>query len=471
MPNRSSSSVDTRFQQDPTLFALSPIDGRYHDKTTPLSDYLSEFALMRYRVKVESAYFAALCRWPLPELESFPAGKLPVLEGLGDAFTPENAREIKTLERSTNHDVKAVEYFLKRRLVEMGLPEYQEFVHFGLTSQDVNHTALPMMLRDAWREVLLPAYQRALARLREMARQWADCPMPARTHGQPASPTSVGKELYVFVERMQAQLDAVAAVPATGKFGGATGNFNAHLFAYPEIDWPRFADDFLASYLGLKRQQHTTQIEHYDHLAALLHGLSRANTIGIDLCRDLWSYISMDYFGQATQAEEVGSSAMPHKVNPIDFENAEGNFGMANAAAGYLAGRLPLSRLQRDLTDSTLSRNLSLPFAHSLIALQSLDKGLGKLRLRREVLASELDQQWAVVAEGIQTLLRRVGYPRAYEALKELTRTGSAIDRDTLQRFIESLEVEPWVKDRLMTLSPRRYTGLDWSQRLPPADD
>lgn len=447
------------FDDAASLEAISPIDGRYAPQLAPLRPYFSESALIRYRVKVEIAYFLALCDHPLPELEGVTHMERDKLHQLDVEFDAKEAAAVKHIEKVTNHDVKAVEYYIKERMAEAGLERYTEFVHFGLTSQDINHTALPMMVRDALLRELMPRYQELLARLEELAHTWRAVPMLARTHGQPASPTSLGKEIRVFCDRLHNQLEQLEAVPFSGKFGGATGNFNAHRVAYPEIDWPRFADAFVEDRLGLKRQQHTTQIEHYDSMGALAHGLSRLNTILIDLCRDFWSYISMEYFRQRIEAGEVGSSAMPHKVNPIDFENAEGNLGMANAVFGYLAGRLPLSRLQRDLTDSTLSRNLGVPFGHTLLALRSLTKGLNKLQLNQTRLEEDLNANWAVLAEPIQTMLRRVGYPKPYEALKALTRTGAAMDQESLHAFIKSLDIPEWARERLLALTPHDYTG------------
>mgnify|MGYP006421585011 CR=1 FL=1 len=441
------------------LTAIGPVDGRYHAKTAVLSRYFSEYALIRYRLEVEIKYFIALCDWPLPELQAVTQVQRDRLLAILDHFGPEQAAEIKRIEAATNHDVKAVEYYVKERMGEMDMEAYVEFVHFGLTSQDINHTALPMMLRSALLEQFIPYYEQLLAQMERLAHQWREVPMLARTHGQPASPTTLGKEIRVFCDRLSAQLGHLMAIPATGKFGGATGNFNAHAFAYPEIHWPQFADHFLMEQLGLTRQQHTTQIEHYDQMGAVCHAMARLNTILLDLSRDVWSYISMEYFGQHLNEGEVGSSAMPHKVNPIDFENAEGNLGMANAQFGYLAGRLPLSRLQRDLTDSTLSRNLGVPFAHTLIALQSLEKGLAKLKLNPHKLNLDLQNNWAVLAEPIQTMLRRLGYPRPYEALKELTRTGKPIDRQALHEFLRSLDIPEWARQSMLELRPEHYTG------------
>jgi adenylosuccinate lyase len=442
------------------LEAISPVDGRYRRQTADLAPYFSESALIRYRVRVEVEYFIALCRLPLPSLEGFDAGRFEELRDVYRGFGPEQAARVKEIEKTTNHDVKAVEYFLKEELGRLGLRPYAEFVHFGLTSQDVNNTALPLSLKEAWREVLGPALAEVLERLRARAREWRGTPMLARTHGQPASPTVLGKEIQVFVERLEVQCGQLEAVPFSAKFGGATGNFNAHHVAYPGVDWPAFADDLVNRTLGLARSRTTTQIEHYDNLAAFCDCLRRIGTILIDLNRDIWTYIALDYFKQRIKAGEVGSSAMPHKVNPIDFENSEGNLGVANALFEHLAAKLPISRLQRDLTDSTVTRNLGVPLAHMLIALKSLGKGLDKLILNAEAIRADLEANWAVVAEAIQTVLRREGYPRPYEALKRLTRTHARIDRQCIADFIESLDISRAVKDELLRITPESYTGI-----------
>jgi adenylosuccinate lyase len=442
------------------LTAISPVDGRYADKTTSLIPFFSEFALIRYRLLVEIAYFKALCEIPLPGLAAIDRGKLALLDQLAHDFNPAEAQKIKNIERTTNHDVKAVEYYLKSFFSEIGLGESQEYIHFGLTSQDVNNTATPMMVKAAVEEVYLPALLRLREQLFSFYEEWKQVPMLARTHGQPASPTRLGKEFMVFVERLEEQIRQLTAIPWKGKFGGATGNFNAHHVAFPEIDWIEFSDRFLSRQLGLERSRFTTQIEHYDNLAALFHALSRINTILIDLCRDIWTYISMDYFRQKTVKGEVGSSAMPHKVNPIDFENAEGNLGFANAIFTHLAEKLPISRLQRDLTDSTVLRNTGVPFAHTLIALQSIEKGFGKLLLNRNKMEQDLEANWMVVAEAIQTILRRESFPQPYEALKELTRGRESITKEQIQEFIEDLNVGKQLKQELRKITPQNYTGV-----------
>ena len=442
------------------LKAISPVDGRYGNTTRQLADYFSEYALIRYRIRVEVEYFIALCELPLPQLKGVNAAAREALRGLYRDFSLADAERVKAIEATTNHDVKAVEYFLKERMEPLGLGAYAEFIHFGLTSQDINNTAVPLSLREALEQAYLPALAALRDRLAAMAAEWHEVPMLARTHGQPASPTRLGKELMVFVERLDKQTARLKAVPVPAKFGGATGNFNAHHAAYPAIDWPAFADRFVGEKLGLTRSRYTTQIEHYDDLAALFDGLKRIDTILTDLCRDMWTYISMEYFKQRIKAGEVGSSAMPHKVNPIDFENAEGNFGIANAIYEHLASKLPLSRLQRDLTDSTVLRNVGVPMAHSLIGLRSLLKGLNKLLLNREALDCDLENNWAVVAEGIQTVLRRAGYPSPYEALKALTRTNAHITRESIAEFIESLDVAESVKQELRAITPQSYTGV-----------
>ena len=437
------------------LKAISPVDGRYGNTTRQLADYFSEYALIRYRIRVEVEYFIALCELPLPQLKGVNAAAREALRGLYRDFSLADAERVKAIEATTNHDVKAVEYFLKERMEPLGLGAYAEFIHFGLTSQDINNTAVPLSLREALEQAYLPALAALRDRLAAMAAEWHEVPMLARTHGQPASPTRLGKELMVFVERLDKQTARLKAVPVPAKFGGATGNFNAHHAAYPAIDWPAFADRFVGEKLGLTRSRYTTQIEHYDDLAALFDGLKRIDTILTDLCRDMWTYISMEYFKQRIKAGEVGSSAMPHKVNPIDFENAEGNLGIAVALYEHLARKLPVSRLQRDLTDSTVLRNVGVPVAHSLIALNALQKGLGKVILNREALDRDLESNWAVVAEGIQTILRREGYPKPYEALKALTRTNAAITRESIRAFIDTLDVAEPVREELRALTPQ----------------
>jgi len=443
-----------------TLNAISPVDGRYRRVTEKLSDYFSEGALIRYRVRVEVEYFIALCELDLPRLKDFDRQLIEPLRSLYRSFSTEDALRIKEIEALTNHDVKAVEYFLKEKFEALGLSEYEEYIHFGLTSQDINNTALPLSLKEAWQQAVRPVLEETVESLAEKAREWKAIPMLARTHGQPASPTSLGKELYVFVERIHAQTDQLDQVPFSAKFGGATGNFNAHHAAYPDVDWIEFADHLVNDILGLSRTRVTTQIEPYDNLGAFCDALKRINTILIDLSRDLWSYIAMDYFKQRIKAAEVGSSAMPHKVNPIDFENAEGNLGLANAVLEHLSAKLPISRLQRDLSDSTVTRNLGVPIAHTLIALRSLLKGLDKLVLNREKIARDLEDNWAVVAEGIQTILRREGYHKPYEALKAVTRTHGRIDREAIASFIEGLNVSPAVKAELSAVTPETYTGV-----------
>jgi adenylosuccinate lyase len=443
-----------------SITAISPVDGRYAEKTSALVPYFSEYALMHYRVKVEIEYFIALAEIPLPQLAGISASNKTSLRAIAADFTEADARSIKDYEKVTNHDVKAVEYFVKKKLEDLGLSSYSEFVHFGLTSQDINNTAVPMSAAGGFEKVLYPELEALLRELYKLSRQWMDIPMLAHTHGQPASPTRLGKEILVFAERLATQLTEMKRIPLSGKFGGATGNFNAHFAAYPAIDWVVFANKFLNEKLGIERQQTTTQIEHYDQLAAKLDALKRIHNILTDLCRDMWSYIGMNYFRQIIKAGEVGSSAMPHKVNPIDFENAEGNLGVANALLEYMSGKLPISRLQRDLTDSTVLRNIGVPFAHSLIALQSLSKGLGKLQLNEAAIIADLDANWSVVAEAIQTILRREGYPKPYEALRDLTRTNEAINKDSLHTFIDTLSVNDEVKAELKSLSPHTYLGV-----------
>lgn len=441
------------------LLAVSPIDGRYAAKTRILGQYFSEYALIKYRVRVEIEYFIALCELPLPQLSGFDKSLYGTLRDLWKELTPEQAQRVKEIEKTTNHDVKAVEYFIKERFKELGISRFGEFIHFGLTSQDINNTAQPLMFKEAMEAAWLPALREIVDILEADAQAWKDIPMLAKTHGQPASPTRVGKEFMVFVARLREQMRQLDGLTYPAKFGGATGNMNAHKVAYPEIDWPAFADRFTAS-LGLQRSRPTTQIEHYDNLAALFDCIRRINTILIDLCRDVWTYISMEYFRQRVVAGEVGSSAMPHKVNPIDFENAEGNLGMADAVLTFLSMKLPISRLQRDLTDSTVQRNIGVPLAHGMIAFASLKKGLGKLILNEAALRADLERNWAVVAEGIQTILRREGYPNPYETLKALTRTGAGIDAKVIADFIETLDVSEAVKEELRAITPWTYTGF-----------
>ncbi len=443
-----------------TLTAVSPIDGRYRGATESLDRYFSEWALIRYRVLVEVEYYIALCGVPLPQLEGVGAEMFEPLRDIYRDFSVEDAGRVKEIERTTNHDVKAVEYFIKEKMDALGLQDYKEFVHFGLTSQDINNTATPYSLRDAAHDVYYPLVNELLNKLDAMAEDWRDIPMLARTHGQPASPTKLGKEFRVFAERMEKQIDMLRRIPAPAKFGGATGNFNAHMAAYPEIDWVAFANHFVNEILRLDRSQTTTQIEHYDNLAALFDCFKRINTILLDMCRDVWQYVSMEYFKQKIKVGEVGSSAMPHKVNPIDFENAEGNLGIANAIFEHLSAKLPISRLQRDLTDSTVLRNIGVPIGHTVIAFRSILKGLDKLIINPEAIDRDLEQNWAVVAEGIQTILRRENYPSPYEALKALTRTNRAITREDIKEFIDSLDVSRAVKEELHKLTPQTYTGV-----------
>ncbi len=442
-----------------SLLAVSPVDGRYASQTAPLREYFSEYALIRYRVRVEIEYFIALCELPLPQLADFDKSKYGQLRDIYKGMTPEDAAKVKEIEKVTNHDVKAVEYYIKDRFREMGIIRWGEFVHFGLTSQDINNTSVPLSFKEAAGDCLMPLLGEVLAKINEMAEEWKDIPMLAKTHGQPASPTRVGKEFRVYAARLEEQIRQFGLLTYPAKFGGATGNMNAHKVAYPQIAWPEFADSFVAS-LGLKRSFPTTQIEHYDNLAALFDCLRRINTILIDFSRDIWTYISMEYFRQRVKAGEVGSSAMPHKVNPIDFENAEGNLGMADAIYTHLSMKLPISRLQRDLTDSTVLRNIGVPVAHSVIALNSLKKGLGKLILNEDAIRADLERNWAVVAEAIQTILRRENYPNPYETLKALTRTGAGINREVIADFIETLDVAESVKEELRAISPMSYTGF-----------
>ena len=442
------------------LTAISPIDGRYRNKTEKLADYFSEYALVKYRVRVEVEYFIALCELPLPQLKNIDKEVFPKLQSIVDNFSEEDASRVKETEKVTNHDVKAVEYFIKEKFDELGLEQYKEFIHFGLTSQDINNTSVPLSLKDALTDVYYPLLDELIVKLTSQAEAWADVAMLAKTHGHPASPTRLGKEIMVFASRLQAQLQLLRSVPLSAKFGGATGNYNAHTVAYPEYDWKAFGNKFVSEKLGLVREEWTTQISNYDNLAAVFDALKRIDTIMIDLNRDFWQYISMEYFKQKIKEGEIGSSAMPHKVNPIDFENAEGNLGIANAILEHLAGKLPVSRLQRDLTDSTVLRNIGIPMGHIVIAIQSTLKGLDKLLLNKEALYRDLDNCWAVVAEGIQTILRREGYPKPYEALKALTRTNNAITAESIAEFIDELNVSDAVKDELRKITPHTYTGV-----------
>jgi adenylosuccinate lyase len=442
------------------LTAISPVDGRYRSKAEELAPYFSEFGLIKYRVLVEVEYFIALAETDLPAFSAFPKEKYDALRAIVTDFSEADALGIKKTERTTNHDVKAVEYFLKDKLEALGLSEYLEFVHFGLTSQDINNTAIPKSLKDAVADVYLPALEDLISQLESYSAEWAAIPMLARTHGQPASPTVLGKEIGVFVERLRVQADQLKKVPYSAKFGGATGNFNAHNIAYPQHDWISFSNAFVNETLGLSRSQLTTQIEHYDNLAALFDCMKRINTIILDLDRDMWTYISMDYFKQKLKEGEVGSSAMPHKVNPIDFENSEGNIGIANALCEHLAAKLPVSRLQRDLTDSTVLRAVGMPLAHTLIAFKATMNGLGKLLLNRAVIEADLENNWAVVAEAIQTVLRSIGFPKPYEALKDLTRKNEKVTAETVRDFIDTLSVEEEVKERLKAITPQTYTGI-----------
>lgn len=442
------------------LTAISPIDGRYRDKCEALAGYFSEYALIRYRVLVEVEYFIALCGLPLPQLKDVDKTALEALRDVYRQFTEADALRVKEIERTTNHDVKAVEYLLKEKMDKLGLHPYKEFIHFGLTSQDINNTSIPYSLKEALAEVYNPMLDELIAKLQSLAEEWREIPLLAHTHGQPASPTRLGKEIEVFVDRLTKQVAMLRTLKAPAKFGGATGNFNAHSVAYPQVDWISFANRFVNEVLGLDRSQVTTQIEHYDNLAAIFDNLRRINTILIDLCRDIWSYVSMEYFKQKIKAGEVGSSAMPHKVNPIDFENAEGNLGIANAILGHLSAKLPISRLQRDLTDSTVLRNVGVPMAHTIVSFQSILKGLNKLIVNQEKILGDLEHNWAVVAEGIQTILRRESYPNPYEALKALTRTNKAITHEDIALFIDGLDVSESVKEELRRLSPQTYTGI-----------
>lgn len=442
------------------LSAISPIDGRYRNTTSKLAEYFSEFALIKYRVFVEIEYFIALCGYPLPQLHDFDARDAEKLRAIYKNFNEADAESIKQIEKITNHDVKAVEYFIKKEFDKLGLQKFKEFIHFGLTSQDINNTAIPFSFKLALDELYYPVFDELLVILKQYAADWQNLPMLAHTHGQPASPTRLGKEIQVFIERLENQLTLLRQVPYSAKFGGATGNFNAHHIAYPAIDWKAFGNDFVNNVLGLSRSQYTTQIEHYDNFAAQCDALKRINNILIDLDRDVWTYISMNYFKQQIKAGEVGSSAMPHKVNPIDFENSEGNLGMANAMFEHLAAKLPISRLQRDLTDSTVLRNIGVPVAHTLIAIKSTIRGLNKLLLNEIAINAHLEANWAVVAEAIQTILRREGYPNPYEALKELTRTNTHVNADTIATFVDTLQVSDTVKAELKAITPGNYTGI-----------
>ena len=442
------------------LTAISPIDGRYRDKTDELTNYFSEYALIKYRTRVEIEYFVALCELGIQPLDGISLSLAHDLRNIINDFTESDAQRIKDIEKVTNHDVKAVEYFLKEKFDAMGLGEYKEFIHFGLTSQDVNNTATPMMLKEALDEVYLPQLEELIRLLDHFSEEWNAVPMLARTHGQPASPTRLGKEIKVFAYRLNNQVEVLRRIPAKAKFGGATGNFNAHHVAYPQVDWKGFGNKFLAEKLGLMREEYTTQISNYDALAAALDALKRINTILIDFTRDMWQYISMEYFKQKIKKGEVGSSAMPHKVNPIDFENAEGNLGVANALLEHLSAKLPISRLQRDLTDSTVTRNIGMPLAHGIIAVKSTTKGLSKLLLNERAIDDDLENNWAVVAEGIQTILRREGYPQPYEALMDLTRKNEQITKESIANFIDTLKISEKIKDELKSISPQNYTGI-----------
>lgn len=443
-----------------TLNAISPIDGRYRNKINSLANYFSEEALIKYRVQVEIEYFIALCEIPLPQLKDFDTSKFENLRAIYTQFSTEDALEIKDIEKVTNHDVKAVEYFIKAKFDKLNLNAYKEFIHFGLTSQDINNTAVPLSIKEAMNDVYVPEYMNVVKKLKELSKEWANIPMLARTHGQPASPTRLGKEIEVFAVRLEEQFNLLNDIPSAAKFGGATGNFNAHKVAYPTIEWKAFGTQFVQEKLGLQHSFPTTQIEHYDHMAALFDALKRINTILIDLDRDIWTYVSMDYFKQKIKEGEVGSSAMPHKVNPIDFENSEGNLGIANAIFEHLSAKLPISRLQRDLTDSTVLRNVGVPFGHTLIAFKSTLKGLDKLVLNEPKFQEDLENNWAVVAEAIQTILRREAYPNPYEALKGLTRTNTKINQKSIADFINTLDVSNAIKEELKQITPSNYTGI-----------
>jgi len=443
-----------------SLLAISPIDGRYRTKVDELTEYFSEYALIKYRILIEIEYFIALCEIPIPQLKNVESESYSDLRNIYKDFTPKEAEKVKKIEKTTNHDIKSVEYYIKQKLTEIGLDDQKEFVHFGLTSQDINNTAVPYLFRDAVNGAYYPLLDEVIYKLSEMSREWEGIPMLAHTHGQPASPTRLGKEIRVYVERLTLQLNLMKSIPCSAKFGGATGNFNAHHVAFPAIDWVEFGNQFVNNTLGLDRTQTTTQIEHYDNLAAFFDNLKRINTILLDLDRDIWMYISMEYFRQRIMKGEVSSSTMPHKVNPIDFENSEGNLGMANAVFEHLSAKLPISRLQRDLTDSTVLRNIGVPMAHSLIGMRSLMKGLDKLIINHEKIRRDLDENWSVIAEAIQTILRREGYPDPYEKLKELTRTNKPLSKSIIHQFIESLDIPPKVKIELKNISPENYVGI-----------
>jgi len=443
-----------------SLTAISPVDGRYRSKTESLSPYFSEFGLIHYRVKIEIEYFIALCQKPLPQLANFNQSLFPKLRKIYENFNEADAIEIKETEKVTNHDVKAVEYFIKARFEKMDIAQFSEFIHFGLTSQDINNTSIPLSLKDASEQILFPAIKNIIDKLKHLSNEWQDISMLAKTHGQPASPTRLGKEMEVFVERLTVQLTQLKAIPFSAKFGGATGNFNAHHVAFPDHDWVDFGNSFVNSILGLSRSQKTTQIEHYDNFAAYSDALKRINNILIDFSRDIWTYVMMEYFKQKIKEGEIGSSAMPHKVNPIDFENAEGNLGVANALLEHFSAKLPISRLQRDLTDSTVLRNIGVPLSHTLISLSSLDKGIGKLQLNKDAIDRDLENNWAVVAEAIQTILRREGFPKPYEALKDLTRKNEKITEKSIKEFIETLDISDKVKYELKAITPFTFTGV-----------
>ena len=442
------------------LNAISPIDGRYSTKTKELQKFFSESSLIKYRIQVEIEYFIVLCQIPLKQLKSFPKEKFINLREIYLKFSESDAKKVKEIEKVTNHDVKAVEYFIKNKFEELKITEYKEFIHLGLTSQDINNTAIPLSIKESLKEIYLPAIKKTIDLLKEKSNEWKDISMLARTHGQAASPTKIGKEIYVFIERIEEQLNLLNKIPINAKFGGATGNFNAHYVAYPNIDWNDFSNNFIYKNFGLQRQKTTTQIEHYDNLGGLMHNMCRINTILIDFSRDIWSYISIDYFKQKIKKGEIGSSAMPHKVNPIDFENAEGNLGMANSIFTFMADKLPISRMQRDLTDSTVLRNIGVPISHTLIALVSLHKGIDKLLINKSALADDLENNWMIVAEAIQTILRREGYPNPYEKLKELTRGNTIISKKEITKFIDNLEVTEEVKGELKKINPSNYTGV-----------
>jgi adenylosuccinate lyase len=443
-----------------TLNSISPIDGRYRNKTDELADYFSEYALIKYRIRVEIEYFIELCLLPLTQLSQFDKKYFPDLRKIYSAFTVQDAEQVKNIEKTTNHDIKAVEYFLKEKFGKLGISGYQEFIHFGLTSQDINNTAVPLSLKDSLNDVFYPLINNTVTALNNLAEQWKSVAMMSKTHGQPATPTLLGKEIRVFIERLEIQLNQLKSIPFSAKFGGTVGNFNAHHVAYPEIDWKKFGNHFVNDILGLSRTQTTTQIEHYDNLGAIFDCMKRINTVIIDLNRDIWTYISMDYFKQKIKEGEVSSSTMPHKVNPIDFENSEGNLGIANAIFEHLSAKLPISRLQRDLTDSTVLRNIGVPISHTVVALKSLNKGLGKLLLNEEFIKNDLDNNWSVIAEAIQTILRREGYPKPYEVLKDLTRTHNKITKESIHDFIDKLAIGDDVKEELKKISPDNYTGI-----------